>query len=79
MNKEDKIALIKKAIRTQEGWTALGLSVKNAHNPEEAKTECLSLLREISQQKSITLQVSDHETISGSVYDFLVHSLERFL
>jgi hypothetical protein len=53
LSEEIKIDLIKKAIQTEAGWKLLANSIKT----EEAKTQCMELLRKIGSGKNFKLMI----------------------
>lgn len=83
MDDDKKIEIIKKAIASKQGWLNLAASLDG--KPQEAKDECIRLLRIIGGDKIIEMPVNylddDYTptTLSINFSDKLVSQLEEYI
>jgi hypothetical protein len=76
---EEKIATIKEAIATAEGWRLLAASVGD--NPV-ARTKCIDLLRKIGDESVATSSIFlplENGQPTANLADSLVRLLDRYL
>lgn len=76
MDIENKKALLRKALSTEQGWINLAKSVKNSSNPN-AKQECIDLIKQTYDNNLVNLPTNSGEEAEVFMHDLLISKLEE--
>ena len=92
MTTEEKIELIRKAIRTEEGWKALANAVNNAPDRKKAEEKTVKFLQKIGGDRTITLKIpskaascssrfglNEEDEVDVGIGDLLVNELKKHM